>query len=138
MKTSLPGGMPLRHSKSTPDHLARAVFALGNVDSLEARLGLVNGVFEVCDGYADGGFHAVLIEYSPQTLSYGQLLELLMDWYISRLNVWNGEEAVIFYQTAREKRLAQATVERSALLLGALKVRVLPFKTFYSEKEEIS
>ncbi|MBQ9564723.1 MAG: hypothetical protein IJU98_03950 [Synergistaceae bacterium] len=136
METSLLSRVP--SGGTAVDHLATAAFAWGNLKDMEARLGLVNGVWEICDGYADGDFRAVLVVYSPQTLSYGQLLELLMDWYISHPEARGREEPVIFYQTVREKRLAQATVERSALLLGALKVRMLPFKAFRREKEERS
>ena len=147
METSLSGKTP-SGDKMASDHLAAALFAWGDFRDLEARLGPVKGVWRTSAGYAGenpsnkaGGYcDAVLIEYFPQTLSYGQLLELFMNWCVSRPDAGKAgedKEPVIFYQTVREKRLAQATVERNALLFGVSRVRVLPFKAFYRKKEAV-
>ncbi|MCR5346380.1 MAG: peptide-methionine (S)-S-oxide reductase [Fretibacterium sp.] len=128
-----------------PEPLETALFALGSFQDMEARLGFVRGVWRTCTGYAGGMFpspsyentgdhiEAVSVEYDPQGVSYGQLLELFMGWHrTAALDTAPRHRAVIFVQTEKERRLARAAVERSALCgsEGHPPVRVLPLKTF--------
>ena len=129
-----------------PEHLEIALFALGSFQDAEARLGFTRGVWRTCAGYAGGVFpspshndagdhiEAVRVEYDPQTASYGQLLELFTCWYrTGPLDTTPGHGAVIFVRTAKERRLAQAAVERSSLCCGSSRppVRVLPLRAFF-------
>ena len=128
-----------------PDHLEVALFSLGNFKDSEARLGLTKGVWRTCVGYAGGVFpepsydnigdhsEAVMAEYAPHTLTYGQLLELFMRWYCAApLDASPRHAAIIFVRTETERRLAKAAVERGALCGKARPgVRIVPFKSFH-------
>ncbi|MCR4818833.1 MAG: peptide-methionine (S)-S-oxide reductase [Fretibacterium sp.] len=128
-----------------PTRLETALFALGRFQDAEARLGFTKGVWRTCVGYAGGVFsspsyedigdhmEAVRVEYDPQSVSYGQLLELFTCWYrMIPLDAVQRHSAVIFVKTEKERRLARAAVERSTLCGGPAQpaARVLPLKTF--------
>ena len=133
-----------------PDRLETALFALGNFQETEARLGFIRGVWRTCTGYAGGLFpspcyedigdhlEAVSVQYDPQMVSYGQLLELFTGWYrVAPPYAASRHSAVIFVRTEKERRLARAAVERSTLCrfdagtsTERPSVRVLPFKNF--------
>ena len=137
MRLSCDGIPPI--DRMTPAHLETAVFALGDFRDAEARLGFMKGVWRTCVGYAGGtspspreenaGDHlqAVMVDYAPQTVTYGQLLELLMHWR------GGGAPVSIFVRTETERRLARASVERNGI--GASSngpmARVLTFKKFH-------
>lgn len=123
-----------------PARLETALFAAGSFQDTEARFGFVGGVWRTSVGYAGGTFpnpcrgnegdhlEAVTVEYSPRTISYGQLLELFMCWYCAAPS---DQCAAIFVRTPQERRLAQAAVERGSLCRRDRPApRVLPFKTF--------
>ena len=125
-----------------PDHLETALFSFGDFRDSEALLGSMKGVWRTCVGYVGGiapdygaGNHAeaVLVEYAPQTVSYGQLLELFMHWRCSA--AFDGTPphgAIIFFKTEKERRLAQAAIDRNALCGGERSptTHILPFKAF--------
>lgn len=128
-----------------PARLEVALFAMGSFKDSEARLGLTRGVWRTCVGYAGGtlpdptyenpGDHAetVRVEYDPLTISYGQLLELFMNWYCaSSLDASPRFAPRIFVRNEKERRLAQAAVERNALCGRANpQTRILPSKVFH-------
>lgn len=128
-----------------PKLLEAAVFSMGCFKGSEARLGLIKGVWKTSVGYAGGAFpsptyenvgdhtEAVRVEYDPQTLSYGQLLELFLCWYCtSPLDPMPRRSAHIFVRDVKERRLAQAAVDRSTLCgRDHPKARIVPLKAFY-------
>ena len=128
-----------------PDRLETAVFSMGCFKGSEARLGLIKGVWRTGVGYSGGAFpsptydnigdHAetVRVEYDSRTISYGQLLELFMCWYCaSPLDPAPRRAAFIFVRDAKERRLAQAAVDRSVLCgRDYPKARIVPFKSFH-------
>lgn len=139
----LPGGQLI--DEIVPDRLETALFALGGFEKAEARLGFTRGVWRTCVGYAGGVFphpcHAdagdhievVRVEYDPESVSYGQLLELFMHWYCSSpLDPDPQHAAAVFVRTEKERRLAQAAVDRCYLCSQEyLKARILAFKSFH-------
>lgn len=128
-----------------PAQLEVALFSMGCFRGSEARLGFTKGVWKTCVGYAGGAFpsptydnigdhvETVRVEYDPRTISYGQLLELFMYWYCaSPLDPSPRRAALIFVRDAKERRLAQAAVDRNVLCgRGYPKARIVPFKSFH-------
>ena len=130
--------------KMAPPCLRQALFSAGCFINSEARLGMTRGVWRTSVCYAGGtsphpsydniGDHteAVLVEYDPNALSYGQLLELFMFWLCSSLLKIEGDRHTpsIFVRNECERRLAQAALERSCIHCDA-KANIMPFKTFH-------
>ena len=126
----------------TPEGLKTALFSLGCFLNAEARFGLVRGVWRTAVGYAGGrspspdysdiGDHteAVWVEYDPQTVSYGQLLELVLFWQSTSPCPHSRHASCVFVGNEAERRLAQAAVDRSCLYCDH-RARILPLKAFY-------
>lgn len=149
VRTALSERTP-RIDRMAPEPLEAAMFSMGCFKGSEARLGLIKGVWKTCVGYAGGVFptptyddirdhiETVRVEYDPQTVSYGQLLELFLCWYCtSPLDAAPRRAPHIFVRSAKEHRLAQAAVDRSILCgRGYPRARIVPFKTFYPAEAE--
>ena len=129
----------------TPDHLEKALFVAGSFRDAEAKFGLTRGVWRTCVGYAGGSYptpsyndigdhaEAVMVEYAPQTISYGQLLEIFLCCCVPA-DATPRRQAAVFFRTEQERRLARAAVERRSLCncgYSCSQVRILPFKTFF-------
>lgn len=144
MRTILSERSP-RIDAMAPARLEVALFSMGCFKSSEARLGITRGVWHTCVGYAGGAFpsptyddvgdhtEAVMAEYDPGAISYGQLLELFMYWYCaSPLETSPRRAPRIFVRDVKERRLAQAAIERNALCgKDYPRAHIVPFKTFY-------
>ncbi|NLL36843.1 MAG: peptide-methionine (S)-S-oxide reductase [Fretibacterium sp.] len=132
-----------RLDEMVPQELRQALFALGCFRRLEARFGLVRGVWRTVVGYAGGetpdpvysnvGDHmeVVLVEYDPHTVSYGQLLELAMFWQGSEpCPRYPRHAPCLFVSSGTERRLAQAAVDRSCFYCDN-ETLILPLKLFH-------
>jgi peptide-methionine (S)-S-oxide reductase len=80
---------------------------------------------------------AVLVEYDPLTISYGQLLEVFLGWQKpSPKNAPPLDVSHIFVKNEFEKRLAHAALERYELSLGSsCRTHVSMCKSFYEAED---
>jgi peptide-methionine (S)-S-oxide reductase len=128
-----------------PQRLEAAVFAMGSFLRTEARFGVIRGVWKTSVGYA-GGRHAapsssdtrdhieaVRVEYDPVTISYGQLLELFLEWGISSGDPCFPRYApCVFVKNEFEKRMAQAATDRCRLRPEASpRIRIAAYRAFH-------
>jgi peptide-methionine (S)-S-oxide reductase len=134
-----------------PPHLEKAFFGMGCWLNSEPRFGLVRGVWKTTVGYGGGNFElpshgemgdlveAVMVEYDPNVVSYGQLLEIFIHcifeqkqternaekqepkenaesstFPVNRLspNLLPRHAPYVFTRTPAEKRLAEAAIDR--------------------------
>jgi peptide-methionine (S)-S-oxide reductase len=113
--------------------------------SSEPQFGITKGIWKTTVGYAGGRYdspsygdrgdhvQAVMVEYDPLTVSYGQLLEIFLLWQKPpQESGLPGGASYIFVKNEFEKRLAQAARERYELCSGNSCETVLSVcKSFY-------
>lgn len=147
------GAMPAaeyipRIDQMAPQRLEVALFGMGCFLGFEPRFGITRGIWRTFVGYSGGRFttptyddhgdhtEAVLVEYDPLTISYGQLLELFLLWLSpskgAAVTPLRPQNSSIFVKNETERRLAQAALKRYDFHAGtSLHTRVLAFKTFH-------
>ena len=140
-----------RIDQMAPRRLDVAVFAMGCFIDAEPRFGAVKGVWKTTVGFSggkyptpthrDAGDHveAVMIEYDPIMISYGQLLE----FFLRRSNNVEGQPPVsqhdsrIFVKNEFERRLARAALERYTLCTDRdCQTRVSICKSFFEAEQD--
>ncbi|MDR1621573.1 MAG: peptide-methionine (S)-S-oxide reductase [Synergistaceae bacterium] len=143
-----------RIDRMRPPCLDTAVFGMACFFSFEPRFGITKGIWKTIVGYAGGKYEsptysnmgdhvqAVMIEYDPSTISYGQLLEIFLRWQkplskgASLKGAPNREASHIFVKNEFEKRLAQAAMERYELCSGSsCGALVSVCKSFYEAED---
>ena len=134
-----------RIDQMKPLCLDTAVFGTSCFLSSEPRFGITKGIWKTTVGYAGGRYNtpsyddsgdhvqAVMVEYDPMTVSYGQLLEIFLLWQKpSPKIVLSQRTSYIFVKNEFEKRLAQAARERYELSSGSSCETVVSIcKSFY-------
>jgi methionine-S-sulfoxide reductase len=74
------------------------------------------------------------IDYDPERISYGKLLELFWSEHDPTSRSWSTQyKAVVFYHDEDQKRLAEESRARLAAKLGRpIRTELLPFGRFYN------
>ncbi|GHV44405.1 methionine sulfoxide reductase [Synergistales bacterium] len=144
-----------RIDSMAPAGLESAFFGMGCWLNSEPRFGVVRGVWKTTVGYCGGrsanpshedmGDHieTVMVEYDPRTVTYGQLLDIFLNWIAGQEAQWRTRDEelwslrppvlrqhipCVFARNTGEKRLAEAAIERrnfpEELLNDTLDIRV--------------
>ncbi|MDR1740942.1 MAG: peptide-methionine (S)-S-oxide reductase [Synergistaceae bacterium] len=103
-----------------PSVIAAATFGWGCFLDYEPRFGAARGVLRTSVGYCGGEqAEAVMVEYDPYTVSYGELLEIALGDFEpeaegSSLACPKRRRGVfyVFVSSEREDRLARAAIAR--------------------------
>ena len=136
----------------------KATFGAGCFWCAEAAFKLLAGVISVVPGYAGGNeenpshedvssqrtghVEAIQVKYDANYVSYDQLLKIF--WEIHNPTEENKQgpdigpqyQAVIFFHTDEQKKLAEKTKEEMGLKLGQkIATKILPFRNFYPAEE---
>ena len=130
-----------------PNELESALFGMGCWLNSEPRFGVVRGVWKTTVGYGGGRFEnpsrkdmgdhieTVMVEYDPRIVTYGQLLDIFLNWIAGQENHWRTRDdelwelrpsalrsyvlprhaPCVFVRNGGEKRLAEAAIERHNL-----------------------
>lgn len=127
---------------------------------LEAVFDEIRGVKEVVSGYSGGSMpnpsyeqvctgrtgHAEVVQvtFDPEVISYSEILEVFFDIHdpttLNRQGADVGSQyrSVIFYHDARQKEIADETIDRlsdEGTWDGSIVTEVEPFETFYPAEE---
>ncbi len=139
-----------------------AVLAGGCFWCMEAVFQQIEGVKKVVSGYsggaaatahyemvetgATGHAESVKITFDPQKISYGQILKVFFDvahnpTQLNRQGPDVGPQyrSVIFYQSAEQKRIAEAYIRQldtAHVFPSRIVTEVVPFKAFYPAEEQ--
>lgn len=138
--------------------MKKATFGAGCFWCAEAAYKLLDGVISVTSGYAGGEkenpsydevtmgktghVEAVQIEYDPSRVSFEQLLKVF--WEIHNPTEKNKQgpdvgpeyQAVIFYHTEEQRKLAEQTKQEiAAKLQQPVMTEIAPYKNFYPAEE---
>ncbi|MCL2010119.1 MAG: peptide-methionine (S)-S-oxide reductase [Synergistaceae bacterium] len=136
-----------RIDRMMPRRLDSAFFGAECFFDFESRFGTAKGVWRTVVGYGGGQYEkptyedpgdhveVVMVEYDPQTLSYGQLLDI----FLTRCGCRDGSFSQhasrvlrVFVKNEFEKRLVEAAIARYELRLGCgSRVKFAMYKTFY-------
>jgi peptide-methionine (S)-S-oxide reductase len=73
------------------------------------------------------------VDYDPARISYEKLLEIFWEEHNPTSSSWSTQyKAAVFYHGDEQKRLALATRDRLAAMLGkTIRTEVIPFSRFY-------
>ena len=137
-----------RIDRMMPRRLDSAFFGMGHFFDSEPRFGVAKGVWRTAVGYSGGRYEhpsyedlgdhveAVMVEYDPMTLSYGQLLDIFLNCCGCRETSSSSCISCVFVKNEFEKRLAQAALSRYELRLDSENyVKVAMYKTFYKAEK---
>ena len=120
-----------RIDRMIPRRLDSAFFGVGSFFDSEPLFGVAKGVWRTVGGYSGGRYEhpsyedqgdhmeAVMVEYDPLAISYGQLLDIFLSRYGYQDALAFQYISVVFVKNEFEKRLAQAAVSRYELRLGS-------------------
>jgi len=137
-----------RIDRMLPRRLDCAVFGMGNFFDSEPRFGVAKGVWRTAVGYSGGQYESpsfedqgdhvgvVMVEYDPLALSYGQLLDIFLNFCCCRESSSFQCISRVFVKNEFERRLAQAAVSRYELYAGGVNgAKVAMYKTFYKAEK---
>jgi len=131
-----------------PLRLDSALFGMERFFDSEPRFGIEKGVWRTVAGYSGGRYEkpscedlgdhveAVMVEYAPQSLSYGQLLDIFLNRYGCCENLSSQCISHVFVKNESEKRLAEAAFERHRPRFSdGGRVKISMCKTFYTAEQ---
>jgi len=123
--------------------MEKATFGAGCFWCAEAALRLLKGVVSVVPGYAGKEqVEVVQVEYDSTKVSYEQLLKIF--WEIHNPTEKNKQgpdvgpeyQAVIFYHTPEQKKIAEQTKEEQSLKYEEpIATEILPFEDFHEAED---
>jgi len=137
-----------RIDRMIPLRLDFALFGMERFFDSEPRFGIEKGVWRTVAGYSGGRYEkpsykdlgdhveAVMVEYAPHSLSYGQLLDIFLNRYGCCEGLSSQCISHVFVKNESEKRLAEAAFERHKLRSsGESRVKIAACKTFHTAEQ---
>ena len=137
-----------RIDRMMPQRLDSAFFGMGHFFDYEPRFGVAKGVWRTAVGYSGGRYESpsyenlgdhvevVMVEYDPMAISYGQLLDIFLNYCGCREASSSQCISCIFVKNEFERRLAQAAIARYELRLGSENyAKIAMCKTFYKAEK---
>jgi hypothetical protein len=83
--------------------------------------------------YLNGHSEAIQIDYDPEQISYGELMEIFWDSHDPSSRSWSSQyKKAVFYHDQEQKRIAENTKKhRASVIKNKIRTDILPFKEFY-------
>lgn len=130
---------------SAPKEIETLTCAMGCFWGPDCRFGAMDGVVRTRVGYAGGttpnptyhniGDHieTIQIDYDPQKISYGQMLEVFWNGHKPTRTVWKRQYAsALFFHNDHQEKLARETRDRISSDLGEeVRTELISFSEFY-------